>query len=122
MNFWTFQLHLVCILRNNIEGMVRKEAAQVLNGAYVNQELSPRFQNTLYEVMLSAAIDDLHWEVQIAALNFWKCAIQNQLTYRGMIDRKFPPVTFSKEKRKIVILNKSEIQRQLTAIMNARAK
>lgn len=107
------------ILKNNPEGMVRKEATKVLTSAYKNQKLSTTFQSTLYEVMISAALDDLHWEVQLAALQFFKHEIANQLSYRGMIDGKFPTVTFSKEKRKIITLNDREILRQLTAIMHA---
>ncbi|KAF9418518.1 hypothetical protein HW555_004667 [Spodoptera exigua] len=110
---------LVYILRNNPEGMVRKEATKVLTSAYKNQKLLPTFQSTLYEVMISAALDDLHWEVQLAALQFFKHEIANQLSQRGMIDGKFPSVTFSKEKRKIITLNDREILRQLTAIMHA---
>ncbi|CAH0701026.1 unnamed protein product [Spodoptera exigua] len=110
---------LVYILRNNPEGMVRKEATKVLTSAYKNQKLLPTFQSTLYEVMISAALDDLHWEVQLAALQFFKHEIANQLSQRGMIDGKFPSVTFSKEKRKIITLNDKEILRQLTAIMHA---
>ncbi|XP_035433329.2 uncharacterized protein LOC118264800 [Spodoptera frugiperda] len=110
---------LVYILKNNPEGMVRKEATKVLTSAYKNQKLSTTFQSTLYEVMISAALYDLHWEVQLAALQFFKHEIANQLSYRGMIDGKFPSVTFSKEKRKIITLNDREILRQLTAIMHA---
>uniref|UniRef100_A0A2A4J5M7 Uncharacterized protein n=1 Tax=Heliothis virescens TaxID=7102 RepID=A0A2A4J5M7_HELVI len=111
-------LQLVYILRHHPEGMVRKEAAKVLTKVYVNQKILPTFQTTLYEVMMAAALDDLHWEVQLAALRFWKHAICSQLTYRGMIDGKFPSVTFSKAKRKIITLNDEEILRQLTSIMN----
>ncbi|XP_021184295.3 uncharacterized protein LOC110372089 [Helicoverpa armigera] len=111
-------LQLVYVLRHHPEGMVRKEAAKVLTKVYVNQKNSPTFQTTLYEVMMAAALDDLHWEVQLAALRFWRHAICSQLTYRGMIDGKFPSVTFSKAKRKIITLNDEEILRQLTSIMN----
>ncbi|XP_075973891.1 integrator complex assembly factor Brat1-like [Anticarsia gemmatalis] len=109
---------LFFILRNDTEGMVRKEALNVLTRIYVNQKLPTSFLHALYEIMISAALDDLHWEVQLAALNFWKKAIHTHLTNRGMLDGKFPAVTFSKEKRKIIILNEKEIQRQLTGIMN----
>lgn len=98
--------------------MVRTEAARVLTAVYANQKLELRCQTKLYENMMYVAIDDLHWEVQLAALYFWKEAIQQHFTNRGMLDGKFPSVTFSKEKRKIIVLNNGEIQRQLTAIMN----
>lgn len=97
---------------------MRTEAARVLTGIYSNQKVDQNFQKTLYEVMLSAALNDLHSEVQSAALVFWNKFIQKQLAHRGMFDGKFPSVTFSKEKRKIITLNDQEIERQLTSIMN----
>ncbi|CAB3251937.1 unnamed protein product [Arctia plantaginis] len=113
-----FYYHLVYILKNHEDGMVRTEAAKVLTAVYANQKFEPRCQSKLYENMMYVAIDDLHWEVQLAALYFWKQAIQQHFTNRGMLDGKFPSVTFSKEKRKIIVLNDREIQRQLTGIMN----
>lgn len=98
--------------------MVRKEATNVLTKVYTNQKVAQTFQTTLYEVMTAAALDDLHWEVQLAALQFWKQEISRQLSYRGMLDGKFPSVTFSREKRKIITLHDKEILRQLTSIMN----
>ncbi|CAH0579482.1 unnamed protein product [Chrysodeixis includens] len=111
-------LLMVYILKNNPEGMVRKEAAYVLVGIYLNKKVSQNFQQSLYDVMMTAALDDLHSEVQMAALFFWGKVIKNQLALRGMLDGKFPPVTFSREKRKIITLNDQEIARQLTFIMN----
>lgn len=98
--------------------MVRKEAAYVLVGIYLNQKVSQNFLKSLYDVMMAAALDDLHSEVQLAALSFWSKVIKNQLSLRGMLDGKFPSVTFSREKRKIITLNNQEITRQLTFIMN----
>lgn len=97
---------------------MRKEAANVLTELYVNQKVTPCLNEMMYMVMSTAAMDDLHWEVQLAALEFWRHAIKFQLSDRGMIDGKFPSVTFSKEKRKIIVLNDREIEKILISIMN----
>ncbi|CAH2106084.1 unnamed protein product [Euphydryas editha] len=113
----TIQEQLLSILSNNPEGIVRKEACNVLCEIYQNIKLSRNFKVILYDHMVSAALCDFHWEVQLSALKFWKIVIQSFLTDQGMLDGKFPPVTFSKETRKIVTLNEMEIQRRLTRIL-----
>ncbi|XP_063381154.1 uncharacterized protein LOC134667663 [Cydia fagiglandana] len=109
---------LLNILCNNQEGIVRKEACNVLCEMYLNLKLCPEFKQALYEQMVSSAVSDFHWEVQLAALKFWKIVIHNNLCEQGMLDGTFPPVTFSKESRKIVTLNKAEIQRRLLKILD----
>uniref|UniRef100_A0A1E1W3R1 BRCA1-associated ATM activator 1 n=1 Tax=Pectinophora gossypiella TaxID=13191 RepID=A0A1E1W3R1_PECGO len=109
---------LLSILRNNQEGIVRKEACNVLCEVYQNIKLTPAFKHTLYEHMVSSALSDFHWEVQLAALKFWKIVIQSLLNDQGMLDGTFPPVTFSRETRKIVTLNDIEIQKRLLRILN----
>lgn len=105
-------------MKNNSEGSVRKEAANVLTELYVNQKVTHSLSEMMYKAMSTAAVDDLHWEVQLAALQFWKHVIKFQFSNRGMIDGKFPSVTFSKEKRKIIMLNDREIEQILISIMN----
>ncbi|XP_063534223.1 uncharacterized protein LOC134744373 isoform X1 [Cydia strobilella] len=109
---------LLNVLRNNQEGIVRKEACNVLCEMYLNLKLCPDFKQALYEQMVSSAVSDFHWELQLTALKFWKIVIQNSLCEQGMLDGTFPPVTFSKESRKIVTLNKAEIQRRLLKILD----
>ncbi|CAH0579481.1 unnamed protein product [Chrysodeixis includens] len=104
---------LLTILRDNHEGIVRKEACNVLCDLYQNLKLTPTFKQTLYEHMVSATLTDFHWEVQISALRFWKIVYQSLLNGQGMLDGNFPPVTFSRESRKIVTLNESEIHKRL---------
>ncbi|GBP68258.1 hypothetical protein EVAR_48624_1 [Eumeta japonica] len=112
------QENLISIMANNPEGIVRKEATIVLSEMYQNLKLTPAFKKTLYEHMVSAAIADFHWEVQVSALKFWKLVIQNYFTDQGMLDGTFPPVTFSKESRKIITLNQSEIHKILVKILD----
>ncbi|XP_035433328.2 uncharacterized protein LOC118264799 [Spodoptera frugiperda] len=111
------QDRLLYILRHNEEGIVRKEACNVLCDLYQNMKLTPAFTQTLYEHMVSSALTDFHWEVQISALKFWRAVYHSLLTGQGMLDGNFPPVTFSRETRKIVTLNEAEIQRRLIKIL-----
>ncbi|XP_075973890.1 integrator complex assembly factor Brat1-like [Anticarsia gemmatalis] len=112
------QDRLLYILRYNEEGIVRKEACNLLCDLYQNIKLTPAFKQTLYEHMVSSALTDFHWEVQVSALKFWKIVYQSFLTNQGMLDGQFPPVTFSKETRKIVTLNETEIQKRLLKILD----
>ncbi|XP_013190980.1 uncharacterized protein LOC106135277 [Amyelois transitella] len=112
------QEKLVSILQMNSEGIVRKGACNVLCEIYQHVKLPAVAKNKLYEFMVSSALSDFHWEVQISALKFWRIVIQTLLTEQGMLDGTFPPVTFSKESRKIVALNAAEIQRRLLKVLN----
>jgi hypothetical protein len=103
----------VIVLRNNQEGIVRKEACNLLCEIYQNEKLTPSFKQTLYDHMTSSAINDFYWEVQLAALKFWRVAIKSFLADQGMLDGAFPPVTFSRTSRKIVILNEAEVQKRI---------
>lgn len=105
------------MLSENPEGVVRKEACNVLCEIYQNVKLTPNFKVTLYNHMVASALSDFHWEVQLCALKFWKVVIQSLLNDQGMLDGTFPPVTFSRETRKIVTLNETEIQKRLNRIL-----
>ncbi|CAH0750609.1 unnamed protein product [Diatraea saccharalis] len=109
---------LVTVLRNNEEGIVRREVCNVLCEIYQNVKLSPSFKQTLYDHMASTAMCDFHWEVQMSALKFWKMVIQSLLTDYGMLDGTFPQMTFSRESRKIVTLNNVEIQKILRKVLD----
>ena len=67
--------------------------------------------------MSYAAIFDLYWEVKTNALDFWGKVTLNHLQNQGMIDGRFPDVTFSKEHRKIVTLTEHEIKNRLTKVL-----
>lgn len=112
------QMRLISTLCNSEEGIVRKKACNVLCDIYQNLKLTPDFKQCLYEHMVSSALSDFHWEVQISALKFWKIVLQSLLTDQGMLDGVFPPITFSRQSRKIVNLNETEIQRRLMQTMD----
>lgn len=112
------QEQLIAILRHNQEGIVRKEACNVLCEVYQTIKLSPVLKQILYDHMASSAMCDFHWEVQITALRFWKIVIQYFLTDQGMLDGTFPPVTFSRTSRKIVTLSDTEIRKRLMTLLD----
>lgn len=74
------------------------------------------------EVMTEAAVLDLHWEVKVNALEYWRHFIKSHFTDQGMLDGSFPNVTFSKEHRKIVALDEYEIKRRLNKALEELAK
>lgn len=55
--------------------------------------------------------------VRKRTLQFWKNVIQRQLIVEGMIDGAFPEVTFSKESKRIVVLNDGEIKKRLVNVL-----
>ena len=72
----------------------------------------------MVQAMTAAAVLDLHWEVKINALEFWREFIDSHLSDQGMLDGHFPNVTFSKEHRKIVSLNENEIKQRLNKALD----
>ncbi|KAG8227376.1 hypothetical protein J437_LFUL000384 [Ladona fulva] len=60
--------------------------------------------------MFEVATKDLHWEVKIKALSFWRAVTEKKLSDQGMIDGSFPTITFSKMDRKIVNLDPPKIK------------
>lgn len=63
-------------------------------------------------------INDLYWEVKTACIHFWRIFICRQCSQQGMIDGKFPNVTFSIEHKKIITLNEREIGKRIKLILN----
>lgn len=76
----------------------------------------------MLRAMSMAAVFDLHWEVKTNALMFWDHFVKSHLTDQGMLDDSFPNVTFSKEHRKIVALNETEIKRRLNKALDELAR
>lgn len=108
---------MVDVIKNELEGVVRKEAVSVVICIYENQKVQPNQLNAIYEALSNAAIHDLFWEVKVKAIEFWHCVIKRQFQYQGVIDGCFPSVTFSKEYKKIVTLTQKEITLRLTKVL-----
>ncbi|XP_030755322.1 uncharacterized protein LOC115881796 isoform X1 [Sitophilus oryzae] len=106
------------IFQKETEGIVRKEAAELMYKIVKFYEFPEETQHRLHDVMTYAATGDLHWEVKLYSLKFWFKMVEKLLMDEGMIDRKFPSVTFSKEHRKIVTLNDVEVKRRIIKVLN----
>lgn len=78
--------------------------------------------DSMLRAMSVAAVFDLHWEVKTNALMFWDHFVKSHLTDQGMLDNSFPNVTFSKEHRKIVALNETEIKKRLNKALDELAR
>ncbi|XP_077274972.1 integrator complex assembly factor Brat1 [Temnothorax americanus] len=110
------------LLRNESEAIVRREAVTLIKELYVHQNWSKEVINSMLRAMCVAAVFDLHWEVKTNALSFWDHFVKSHLTDQGMLDNCFPNVTFSKEHRKIVALNETEIKRRLNKALDELAR
>lgn len=78
--------------------------------------------DSMTRAMSTTAVFDLHWEVKISALEYWRHFIKSHLSDQGVLDGHFPNVTFSKEHRKIVSLNEFEIKRRLNKALDELAR
>lgn len=105
-------------MQTECEGIVRKEAVQLLSAIHENKKFAADNLQSIYRTMAHVAVNDLFWEVKVKALDFWHSVIRGQLTYQGVIDGNFPSVTFSKEKKKIVTLTEKEITSRLTRMLD----
>uniref|UniRef100_A0A6V7KX89 Uncharacterized protein n=1 Tax=Bracon brevicornis TaxID=1563983 RepID=A0A6V7KX89_9HYME len=110
------------LLKEESEAIVRREAADLINELYVYRKWPKATIECMSSAMAEAAVLDLHWEVKINALNFWKHFIKSHFTDQGMLDGSFPHVTFSKEHRKIVTLDETEIRNRLNKALDEVAK
>ncbi|XP_012230431.1 uncharacterized protein [Linepithema humile] len=112
----------ICLLENESEAIVRREAVNLIKELYVHRKWSKEVIDTMLRAMSMAAVFDLHWEVKTNALTFWDHFVKSHLTDQGMLDDSFPNVTFSKEHRKIVALNETEIKRRLNKALDELAR
>uniref|UniRef100_A0A182W3I5 Uncharacterized protein n=1 Tax=Anopheles minimus TaxID=112268 RepID=A0A182W3I5_9DIPT len=110
--------HLIDVIDNESEGVVRREAVNTVREIYANHKIQPQCLDSVFSVLAHAAANDLYWEVKINALQFWRLVMCRQFQHQGMIDGTFPAVTFSKEHKKIVTLTDREIQTRLMKVLN----
>lgn len=108
---------MIQVTKTEFEGVVRKEAVSLITCIYENQKVPTNQLESIYEALAVVAIHDLFWEVKVKAIEFWHCVIKRQLQYQGVIDGRFPSVTFSKENKKIVTLTQKEITLRLTKVL-----
>ncbi|XP_035721549.1 uncharacterized protein LOC118441356 isoform X4 [Vespa mandarinia] len=122
LSFFDFPNIIIKLFNKETEGIVRREAVVLIKELYIYRKWLKSTINYISEVMSVAAIFDLHWEVKISALEFWKHFIKSHLSDQGMLDGSFPNVTFSKEQRKIVALDENEIKRRLNKALDELAR
>lgn len=109
---------LLEIILNESEGIVRKEAIICVTHMYLKNRLQTSSIKPVFSALAIIGIDDLYWEVKVAALIFWESVINMLFVRQGMIDGTFPSVTFSKEAKKIVTLTETEITTRILKILN----
>lgn len=122
LSHFDFPNIIIKLYNNETEGIVRREAVVLMKELYIYRKWLKNTISCISEVMSVAAILDLHWEVKISALEFWKHFITSHLSDQGMLDGSFPNVTFSKEQRKIVALDENEIKRRLNKALDELAR
>ncbi|KAK0095161.1 hypothetical protein PV326_009078 [Microctonus aethiopoides] len=113
---------IIKLFNEESEAIVRRETVNLIKELYVHRKWPKSIIDTMCNAMTQAAIMDLHWEVKVYALEYWRYLIQSHFTDQGMLDGEFPSMTFSKEHRKIVTLNESEIKRRLNKALDEMAK
>ncbi|XP_034935397.1 uncharacterized protein [Chelonus insularis] len=128
-NLWDRELSRLDLLektselfKNESEAIVRKEAIALIKELYVHRKWPKATLKAINDIMVEAAILDLHWEVKINALKYWRHLMTVDLNDQGMLDGEFPNVTFSKEHRKIVTLDEREIKNLINKAMDTMAK
>ena len=109
---------MLLIIRNETEAIVRIEAVRLLCCIYKRHRIPQHQYDLLFATMAYCATKDLHWEVKTSALAFQKLVIQRQFEHYGALDGKFPSVTFSTEKKKIITLTKKEICNRIDKILD----
>lgn len=108
----------IILFNNESEAIVRKEVVILIKELYIYRKWPKDIIDAMTLAMIKAAVLDFHWEVKISALKFWKHVIKSHLSDQGVLDGHFPKVTFSKEHRKIVSLNETEIKRRLNKALD----
>ncbi|XP_048507941.1 uncharacterized protein LOC105691973 [Athalia rosae] len=106
------------LISNESEAIVRREAVNLVKELYVHRKWPKSTEDEMAKAMSVAAVLDLHWEVKVNALQFWFQFITARFSDQGMLDGHFPTVTFSKEHRKIVALDESEIQKRILKVLD----
>ncbi|KAF6199185.1 hypothetical protein GE061_007210 [Apolygus lucorum] len=100
---------LLLILHHETEGIVRVAAAKAITALFSQRGIGPQDMKVVYDVMSHVAQNDLHWEVKVECLEFWKWVMFHTIVDQGMIDGTFPDFVFSKQEKKIVKLTPEEI-------------
>ncbi|KAF6207733.1 hypothetical protein GE061_016181 [Apolygus lucorum] len=105
---------LLLILTNETEGIVRVGAAKCVTELHSRKILCSNNLGVVYDVMSHSARNDLHWEVKVECLEFWRSVLCISVHDQGMTDGSFPEFVYSKEQKKIIKLTPMEISQRLS--------
>lgn len=111
------QDNLCQIINEDSDELVRSEVATLMAIIYETHDLTKNVYMNFCDTITHIITDDSSPATRKNALQFWRNVIRRWLTLEGMIDGEFPEVTFSKEFRKIVILNDQEVKKRLIKVM-----
>lgn len=112
-----FQEYMLDILLDDSTNSIRSEAAIAVSVMAEEMVFETETMTKWYWVMSQSVTKDRHAGVRRNALQFWSGVIEKHLLAQGMTDNAFPEATFSKELKKIVILNEMEIKSRLAKVL-----
>lgn len=101
----------------DIHDVVRQEVATLLAIIFDHHNLPLEIRLKLYDTMSYTVTEDVNPTSRKNALQFWKNVMKRQLSVEGMIDGVFPEVTFSKDSKRIVVLNQCEVKKRLIKVL-----
>ncbi|XP_049826203.1 uncharacterized protein LOC109606449 [Aethina tumida] len=106
------------LLKNERVDALRAEAVTLISIIYSLDYFFEDQVNEIYKIVTHLGVYDYDLNVRINILYFWEEVIAKLLSEQGMIDNEFPEVTFSKDSKKIVVLDEVEIIKRLRKVMN----
>lgn len=104
--------YLTTLLANEDEAIVRREAVNTLR--VVNCALRAPRNEKVVSTMIHCAAIDLHWEVRLNALEYWKISLEYCFSQQGMSEGRFPQQIFSTQQKKIITVDEKEIHNRIT--------
>lgn len=101
-----------------LHDIVRAEVATLLAIIYEQHNLPLEIRLKFYDTMSYTVAEDVNPTSRKNALQFWKNVMQRELSVEGMIDGVFPEFTFSKDSKRIVVLNEFEVKKRLIKVLH----
>ncbi|XP_076273466.1 uncharacterized protein LOC143204648 isoform X1 [Rhynchophorus ferrugineus] len=103
------------IIRVDSDTTTKSEAINFITYIYANEEDLPMdILADIYKHLESQALLNSNLEVRKASVEFWKMVTKKFFMDQGYLDRKFPPIVFSK---RIITMTKKEIKSRMYKIL-----
>lgn len=106
------------LIGNEKEEEIRCEAVSCVTTIYLDQQISRDCLDYTFSVLAHAAVKDSSYKVRVNALKYWRIVMCRQFRHQGMVDGRFPTVTFSKERKKIITITQKEIITRIKIVAN----